>query len=829
MMIKAMFLLTCRPCEQGAECTKHSLRKGNVFESLDRLKDHLQDVHSVEMCSLCLEGRKVFIFEQKLYNKEQLQRHLAEGDGIGEERGGFNGHPLCNFCQRRFYGDNELYQHMSVDHFLCHICKRLHPGQYDYFHNYDDLEVHFRLEHSLCEHSDCLAKKFVVFTSEEELKRHNVLTHGGNMPRSKRNMYLQIPTSFQYRQPQSSASGPSGHSSRNLFVRELQSLSTSENEEASGAHIGACSNNPQFNSVESSRVNAIPNLGESAFPPLPKTKKTKHRSKQQGSFANSWNRVVPLAAHSASSSWKQLHKKREDNLHTKSVSSAQKQLKLPSRSEMGIAATEESSIIANEKTILAASSPATNTHENNSQDFNELQRSNRALNEHIYSRLGSNSKLFTAFKSLSVRFRKRELGTLQYCEQIQQLGLWDLVPELVRLCPEPERQRALLDVFNGELKGKQPELNSNLSRNQHKKGHGQSEANGILALMPVDSMSVLGSMKRVETQPEDEGVESECRHNELRVSQADHKLKILEGSLSRNNDNENTPLLADNGISVDIAEGHSASNEIDVWSCEMCTLKNREAWIKCAACGASRPRAGNVSAYRETKLKCDTGGLPRHNGKGVAMSPTHGSVPNNNPNRPGTSYPTYMWICRVCTLENSESDSKCAACDASRPLEIAENHGKQKKKTTKFERLQLDKESPSSSNLRTTETRVNALVPSGNQYCESSKVNVGIWTATSREFSLWRCDACAMENCKFENKCISCGSARPSTGAQQHGKQNKKVSKFERMRLNTGSPSSHLELQDPVLKTAGAWKNGGGRKLVALAKREAIIDDAWRR
>lgn len=31
-------------------------------------------------------------------------------------------------------------------------------------------QMHFRDKHSLCEHSDCLNKKFVVFTSEAELK-----------------------------------------------------------------------------------------------------------------------------------------------------------------------------------------------------------------------------------------------------------------------------------------------------------------------------------------------------------------------------------------------------------------------------------------------------------------------------------------------------------------------------------------------------------------------------------------------------------------------------------------------------------------------------------
>ncbi|XP_021895940.1 uncharacterized protein LOC110813206 [Carica papaya] len=98
-----------------------------------------------------------------------------------------------------FYGDNELYSHMSTEHYTCHICQRQHPGQYEYYKNYDDLEIHFGREHFLCEDEACLAKKFIVFQTEAEMKRHNTIEHGGRMSRSKRNAALQIPTSFRYR------------------------------------------------------------------------------------------------------------------------------------------------------------------------------------------------------------------------------------------------------------------------------------------------------------------------------------------------------------------------------------------------------------------------------------------------------------------------------------------------------------------------------------------------------------------------------------------------------------------------------------------------------
>jgi hypothetical protein len=91
--------------------------------------------------------------------------------------------------------------------FICPIyfvqCRQ-HPGQYEYFNNYDYLEVdyilfahflvtcfllyvmvtlsflinirdfmsqiHFRQEHYLCEDEACLARKFIVFATEFELK-----------------------------------------------------------------------------------------------------------------------------------------------------------------------------------------------------------------------------------------------------------------------------------------------------------------------------------------------------------------------------------------------------------------------------------------------------------------------------------------------------------------------------------------------------------------------------------------------------------------------------------------------------------------------------------
>ncbi|KAL7172027.1 hypothetical protein ACSBR2_031675 [Camellia fascicularis] len=201
-MIKAMCRLSCSVCDKMDEHSNDASKRRGRFRNIDQLKGHLFHQHNLRMCSLCLQGRKVFVCEQKLYTRAQLNQHINTGDsevdGTESERGGFTGNPLCEFCRTPFYGDNELYSHMSTEHYTCHICQRQHPGHYEYYKNYDDLEIHFRREHFLCEDEACLVKNFVVFQSEAEIKRHYAMEHGGRMSRSKRNSVLQIPTSFRY-------------------------------------------------------------------------------------------------------------------------------------------------------------------------------------------------------------------------------------------------------------------------------------------------------------------------------------------------------------------------------------------------------------------------------------------------------------------------------------------------------------------------------------------------------------------------------------------------------------------------------------------------------
>ena len=50
----------------------------------------------------------------------------------------------CSFCRKRFYGENELFQHMHAAHEQCFLCKRSNPHKYVYYRDYADLESEWR-------------------------------------------------------------------------------------------------------------------------------------------------------------------------------------------------------------------------------------------------------------------------------------------------------------------------------------------------------------------------------------------------------------------------------------------------------------------------------------------------------------------------------------------------------------------------------------------------------------------------------------------------------------------------------------------------------------
>ncbi|KAM7474361.1 hypothetical protein LguiB_021604 [Lonicera macranthoides] len=195
-----------------------------------------------------------------------------------------------------FRNIEQLKSHLFHNHklFMCVLCL-------------EGRKLHFRQLHYLCENEDCLAKKFVVFISDMEMKMHVALEHGGQMSRPERNAALQVPTSFRYRRnieqdrrqrrqilhldftdaevrarldvenSDDTARATSSNDQPDSHHRDsgpLESSSTTDSESSSTNHL-----------AQRPSSTTIP-LEPSSFPPLPKASRTaRQKSHNENSLA----------------------------------------------------------------------------------------------------------------------------------------------------------------------------------------------------------------------------------------------------------------------------------------------------------------------------------------------------------------------------------------------------------------------------------------------------------------------------------------------------------------------------------------------------------------
>lgn len=62
------------------------------FASFAALKKHIEASFRLSFCDICLAGRKVFICEQLVYDKQALEQHQRSGDQMGPlAESGFTG------------------------------------------------------------------------------------------------------------------------------------------------------------------------------------------------------------------------------------------------------------------------------------------------------------------------------------------------------------------------------------------------------------------------------------------------------------------------------------------------------------------------------------------------------------------------------------------------------------------------------------------------------------------------------------------------------------------------------------------------------------------
>lgn len=175
------------------------------FPKFDMLREHVRKRHELFYCDICTEHLKIFSSERRCYSRQDLALHRRVGD---PDNVGHRGHPLCEYCDKRFLDKDELFRHLRKEHYFCHFCDA--DGANHFYGDYESLRDHFRQEHYLCEEGECEQEQFTaVFRSDLDLRAHRATAHGKTMNKLANKQTRTLELEFTYA-PRGPGMGPTG-------------------------------------------------------------------------------------------------------------------------------------------------------------------------------------------------------------------------------------------------------------------------------------------------------------------------------------------------------------------------------------------------------------------------------------------------------------------------------------------------------------------------------------------------------------------------------------------------------------------------------------------
>lgn len=120
----------------------------------------------------------------------------------------------------------------------------------------------------------------------------------------------------------------------------------------------------------------------------------------------------------------------------------------------------------------------------------DVQSANKSLVEKIRGALDFDQDRYTIFKDISAQYRQGIIDTGTYLDYVRQFGLSHLVLELARLCPDPQKQKELVDSYDASMQRTALQENDwggssthhkdgKVSKNGKGKGKGKGKATDI--------------------------------------------------------------------------------------------------------------------------------------------------------------------------------------------------------------------------------------------------------------------------------------------------------------------------------------------------------------
>lgn len=145
------------------------------FSTLKQLKTHYLE-HGFLLCNECIEHRRDFWNEIKLYKSSNIRDH--KNGKLKED--GFVGHVYCIHCRMYLFDSDDAKRHCNIRHEVCNVCSIL-GMKHRYYNGFSELETHYRSAHYCCTFQGCQASKCYVFPYKTELFEHLNRVHRVNV------------------------------------------------------------------------------------------------------------------------------------------------------------------------------------------------------------------------------------------------------------------------------------------------------------------------------------------------------------------------------------------------------------------------------------------------------------------------------------------------------------------------------------------------------------------------------------------------------------------------------------------------------------------------
>ncbi|KAI6219678.1 RING-type domain-containing protein [Aphelenchoides besseyi] len=134
------------------------------FPTFVALKQHI-GTHQLFYCHICEENLNLLPKDREIYTSNELKSHISTH------------HPICRFCNERYYDEEALFMHSRKNHFFCTLCAQ-ETGANTFFSRIDQVHRHYKTAHHPCLDPNCVSLG-IVFRNEVDLNAHKIEQHGG--------------------------------------------------------------------------------------------------------------------------------------------------------------------------------------------------------------------------------------------------------------------------------------------------------------------------------------------------------------------------------------------------------------------------------------------------------------------------------------------------------------------------------------------------------------------------------------------------------------------------------------------------------------------------